>query len=1066
MLIKNIRIDRFGVCSDLQLDLLAESLTVFSGPTGSGKATLAGFVRAMLYGFDEGTRRRYLPTDSRGFGGVLELQSAGGRQTVSRYDDGGAEGRLTIEHENGAVLGRRHLSEAVSNLPLSTFDRIFAVDYRRRPGIGALIEEAHARGFNLLGGAADADRLSALERQIRDQRDVLATVPRVQSSPAELIERRDALRQIMADLEAALQRKMDERELAERIERLSGEVEELQYDLQRLESEQAAAKQRRAEFLAVAARDGSVLSHDTACSSSSFDELRAVNDQIAHRQSLLMEVVTRRQAAEARNEAAAGTEPGADPRRWISKIESQLVQAQRALSEMHDTESYQGGEIKTQFRETLTALRHDLYRLCNDLSRSEIAAVRRECANELSHLRRCEVELREALADLSQRKQAVQQDIAGTHNADGLATVPWLENYCGCAEHPRLQIPAAVKQPASKFDEELAQIDARLASLDQQHEKLLADIDDVEGELSQLRETRQHAARAEMLGQLDAKRSELRSVEQMLKDQQRRADLLVQIAEVEAELQRLRGTFRPSELIAEASELLRRLTAGDLRNIEVAANEQVWVTDEHGRRRAYHQLSDGGRDLVYFAISLAIVDAYRRRGLHVPMLVSGVFTNVDSKNVPAAAELLRDFAGRGQQVLLFTRYEHVAGVFRLLNVPVRSLEVISESAQRMALATTSEAATSTAPAGVNAAHAASLWDTDEYADGLTDRVQASDPAAADREAVSSSIPEFSLSEHSLIENAPSIDTANAERLRHIGILHVGDLLRLSPQDAMNELRAYGLTAETIATWQSQSRLLCRVPRLRPYDARVLVACGVTQPEQLFRLSPSDLRQMVKNLAASSHGQAVLMSGTEFELSRLTDWIGISPVQSTSAGSHQQRAPRTGSRSDSTRSRRAERAEHPSVVRLPAGGGDRRFFLQRSSAVIDAPSIGPRTAERLEQLGVKIVSDLLQADAAYVASRMGDRRFSAKLIRQWQQQAELACRVPELRSHDAQLLVALDITQPEQLAASDPQQLWSRVAAFMETKEGKRIVRNGKEPDLAEVTDWVQAARAARALHAA
>jgi hypothetical protein len=159
-------------------------------------------------------------------------------------------------------------------------------------------------------------------------------------------------------------------------------------------------------------------------------------------------------------------------------------------------------------------------------------------------------------------------------------------------------------------------------------------------------------------------------------------------------------------------------------------------------------------------------------------------------------------------------------------------------------------------------------------------------------------------------------------------------------------------------------------------------------------------------------------------------------------------------------------DHPDVVRLQTADVERRFYLHRNSAVVDAPSIGPRTAERLEQLGVKVVSDLLQADAAHLASRFGDRRFSTKLVRQWQQQAVLACRVPGLRGHHTQILVALDITQPEQLAVCDPQDLWSRVANLTATKEGKRIIRNGKEPDLAEVTQWVQAARTARALHAA
>ena len=72
----------------------------------------------------------------------------------------------------------------------------------------------------------------------------------------------------------------------------------------------------------------------------------------------------------------------------------------------------------------------------------------------------------------------------------------------------------------------------------------------------------------------------------------------------------------------------------------------------------------------------------------------------------------------------------------------------------------------------------------------------------------------------------------------------------------------------------------------------------------------------------------------------------------------------------------------------------------------------------------------------------------------------------MRGHDAQILVALGVTDAEELAASDPQELWTLVEPFVETKEGKRIIRNGKTPDLEEVTEWIQWAQASRQLSAA
>ena len=123
-------------------------------------------------------------------------------------------------------------------------------------------------------------------------------------------------------------------------------------------------------------------------------------------------------------------------------------------------------------------------------------------------------------------------------------------------------------------------------------------------------------------------------------------------------------------------------------------------------------------------------------------------------------------------------------------------------------------------------------------------------------------------------------------------------------------------------------------------------------------------------------------------------------------------------------------------------------------------------EDLEAIGIKTVSDLLSADPESVSERLEVKRFTPKAVTDWQQQTELACRVPQLRGHDAQILVALGVSDVEELAASDPDELWARVEPFVETKEGKRIIRNGKTPDLDEVSEWVQWAQASRQLSAA
>jgi hypothetical protein len=144
----------------------------------------------------------------------------------------------------------------------------------------------------------------------------------------------------------------------------------------------------------------------------------------------------------------------------------------------------------------------------------------------------------------------------------------------------------------------------------------------------------------------------------------------------------------------------------------------------------------------------------------------------------------------------------------------------------------------------------------------------------------------------------------------------------------------------------------------------------------------------------------------------------------------------------------------------------RFHLELQSPIVDAPSIGPTTSRRLEKVGVLTVGDLLVRDAQQLVDRLQHRRITADMVRQWQDQSRLMCRVPELRAHDAQVLVACGLTEPSDVARLSPQALFAIVGPFVATKEGQRLLRSAKSPDLAEVTDWISWAQQSRVLRAA
>jgi hypothetical protein len=110
--------------------------------------------------------------------------------------------------------------------------------------------------------------------------------------------------------------------------------------------------------------------------------------------------------------------------------------------------------------------------------------------------------------------------------------------------------------------------------------------------------------------------------------------------------------------------------------------------------------------------------------------------------------------------------------------------------------------------------------------------------------------------------------------------------------------------------------------------------------------------------------------------------------------------------------------------------------------------------------------LLRAQPAKLASQLKVREVDEALVQSWQQQADLVCRVPLLRGHDAQLLVAVGVTRLEELAECQPEALLQQLQPIVRSQAGKRILRGGAEPDLAEVSGWIQNAQRRRELRAA
>jgi len=362
----------------------------------------------------------------------------------------------------------------------------------------------------------------------------------------------------------------------------------------------------------------------------------------------------------------------------------------------------------------------------------------------------------------------------------------------------------------------------------------------------------------------------------------------------------------------------------------------------------------------------------------------------------------------------------------------------------------------------------------------------------------------------------SIDLFSIEQLRALSEIHVEtveDLLAHDPNLDNGLLRDAGISAEQINRWQAILWMLCHVPGLRTIDARILVACGITEPAHLATSHANQLHERIGRFLASSEGGRFRSHTHSISIERVQGWLrSLSSTRphwqnhsrfgrrersqaltGTSKGSlgsgyygaerlisensfEQEHTPRQSlpirNHQLTTRiplPRTSAPALVPAVAQIESESDSTtktRYYLDLQDHVEAAPSIGPKTAERFEKIGVVSVSDFLKQTAESMATKLQYKRITAEVVRQWQHQTRLVCRIPNLRGHDAQLLVACNFTEPEKIATMQPRQLLNIIGSFADTKEGMRIIRSGKRPDLAEVTDWITWAAQTRSLQAA
>ena len=137
-------------------------------------------------------------------------------------------------------------------------------------------------------------------------------------------------------------------------------------------------------------------------------------------------------------------------------------------------------------------------------------------------------------------------------------------------------------------------------------------------------------------------------------------------------------------------------------------------------------------------------------------------------------------------------------------------------------------------------------------------------------------------------------------------------------------------------------------------------------------------------------------------------------------------------------------------------------LALDAEIVDAPSIGPKTAARLNAVGIDTVADFLKAHPIALASRLEASHITPDVLTGWQEQARLMTELPDMRAGQAQLLVGAGYRTVASIADAEPDTLCADVLHFALSAEGRRILREGRAPDVEQIVALARSAREIRA----
>jgi predicted flap endonuclease-1-like 5' DNA nuclease len=1111
MKLTRINAQHFGPFKKFELNRFSPGLNVIFGNQGRAKSLLRNMIRGILFGFDRVSGANS-DSSSEQIGGSIEINQGNSQLRITRHmemvngntahlDNPIGFGQAVVEdfvgnngngHAYQTAFGNHFLADLKSHVTAHCYDAFFDVGFRdANRNVAKICQQMKSSLQVPVGNARWTNEPDYLQRKKEADERI--------SKLATLNDEIESVRQEKLTVESELEHG---RHYQSRLKELKAQIEEIDRSIRLSEARQSEVQaelghiEREIDLLRVRIRelDQYVPNRETP---DSIDELTAklyrrldkIDDQIRRWRKVQNDIQVQRlklrdkMVAWSTSTINIGEYPFGEAQQKLTDLEKKILQVKNHAdrwTQFVPAES-DGNDLPWKVKSLCDQMNDDIYALCTELGTVQAYVQRRSAVVELKQLRRCFGELSDSLKRLIERRTSTLRELREI-DPNGVAVIERAElDFCRCAEHEgyltarqryigpfaetgfnekpaydsselRIELDRLIHQQQSAADE-LGVMEQSCLELKSHRERLFAEFNGISSRVDE----------HDLLVKIDRLDTVMRSLVE------ERRCLQQQIEDDRRWLE-----IRPNHVLGDASKYFQRLSSGKWSHIWLdEATAMPEVSSAARSQVAFSNLDRTDQDVLALSLLLAAGGELAKRGIRLPIILDDLLLNMDREQVEVTLDVLEQFCSDNHQVILLSCAQQPKSVFAARSISTQELPDTSIIPRPFEpFKEEWRVASENSYARPNAESVAPSWDS--FATTSKD--------ARTSEWIGKSIESATpLSENATLESIGLTTFEDARQLQRAGIVTVGDLLNCDVEEQRySSLATIGKIQ--LQTWQDQAHLMLSVPGLRVIDARVLTGCYIYTANRLDELSSEEVRAKIAQFMKSESGKHYGVIFSDYNVSRIDAWKR-SMQRTRSQWS------RKGSMDDrrviSNRSNRAwDQSDVTPMTADPKGQAVRihreslatdrginddtllRFYLELSDSVEQAPSIGPKTAERLSKAGVVLVSDLLRKKAEEIVASLDYKRIKPDHVRDWQRQTELVCTVPNLRGHDAQILVACGIVSAKQLAGMDPKTVLGLVEPFLKTKEGMKLLRTNKRPDLAEVTDWINWAKHQRSVKAA